>query len=194
MKKGAKWKLAASIKKLMDSNSLEHITVKDIVKDAEVSRQTFYRHFIDKYDLVNWYFDILAGECFDQMGVSHTMREGLIYKFDFIRKEKRFFIQAFKSSDYNSIKQHDYNYILEFYTNIITRRTGATLSDDIQFLLELYCHGSISMTVDWAVKGMKKSSKDLADCLIDALPVKIAQLLLPELENSSKNIDKKLHI
>ena len=183
-KQGAKWKLAVSIKKLMDFDSLENITVKDIVKNADVSRQTFYRHFKDKYDLVNWYFDILASDCFDQMGVSHTMREGLIYKFDFIRKEKRFFIQAFKSSDYNSIKKHDYEYIFEFYKNIICSKTRMNLLDDQRFLLELYCHGSISMTVDWALKGMKKSSEELADCLIEALPVKIAQILLPKLQNS----------
>ena len=184
IKKSAKWKLAESIKKLMDCNSLENITVKDIVKNAEVSRQTFYRNFQDKYDLVNWYFDILASECFDKMGVSYTMREGLIYKLDFIRREKKFFIQAFKSSDCNSIKQHDYQYIFEFYKNIICNKTGTDLLDDLKFLLELYCHGSITMTVDWALNGMKKSSEELADCLIEALPVRISEILLPKLQNS----------
>ena len=180
--KNAKYKLAEAIKELMQHNLLEHITVKEIVMLAGVSRQTFYRHFQDKYDLVNWYFDILAKDCFDQMGVTLSLREGLILKFDFIRKERVFFTQAFKSTEYNSIVKHDYEFILAFYTNIIRKHTGSDPAKDIRFILELYCHGSISMTVDWAIHGMLKSSVTMADCLIEALPPKLAALVLPELQ------------
>ena len=45
------------------------------------------------------------------------------------------------------------------------------------FLLEMYCHGSITMTVNWAVNGMKESPEVLADLLIDALPPKLENLL-----------------
>ncbi len=101
-----KQRLANSIKKLMEHSSLERITVKNIVQDAGVTRQTFYRHFQDKYDLVNWYFDVLVRRCFEKMGVTLTLREGLILKFDFIRREAVFFFQAFSSTDCNSIEQH----------------------------------------------------------------------------------------
>jgi len=178
---GAKYKFAESIKRLMKADSLERITVTDIVSNTGLSRQTFYRHFRDKYDLVNWYFDILAGQCFDAMGVTLTLREGLILKFDFIRREAVFFSQAFRSTDCNSIEQHDYRFILDFYTNIIRKHTRRPPTDDIRFILELYCHGSISMTADWAVTGMQKSSESLADDLIAALPQRLAVLLLPEL-------------
>jgi AcrR family transcriptional regulator len=186
MKKNtAEYKLAESIKELMEHKSLEKLTVKEVVSRAGVTRQTFYRHFRDKYDLVNWYFDILAKECFDQMGVSLTMREGLIHKYDFIRQEGTFFSQAFKSSDYNSIEQHDYEFILAFYSGIIEGQSKTPLEDDVLFLLKMYCHGSIAMTVDWAINGMKKTSQDMADSLIEALPVKLAELLLPELQEKS---------
>lgn len=177
-----KQRLAEAAKSLMANNSLEKITVTQIVRQAGVTRQTFYRHFQDKYDLVNWYFDLLAGQCFEQMGVSLSLREGLILKFDFIRAEGAFFAQAFRSKDYNSIEQHDYEFILHFYTNIIERRLGRSLDDELKFLLQLYCHGSITMTAEWAVKGMLKSSESLADWLIEALPVKLAKILLPELK------------
>lgn len=56
----------------MESTSLEHITVTDIVKRSGLTHHTFYRYFCDKYDLVNWYFDVLAKQCFDAMGVTLT--------------------------------------------------------------------------------------------------------------------------
>ena len=101
----AAFKLADAIKELMEYCTLEKITVTDIVRRAGFSRQTFYRNFRDKYDLVNWYFDILARQCFNEMGITLTLREGLILKLNFIRREKIFFAQAFRSTDYNSIDQ-----------------------------------------------------------------------------------------
>ena len=45
------------------------------------------------------------------------------------------------------------------------------------FLLKMYCHGSITMTVEWAIRGMKESPEMIADLLIDALPPKLEDLL-----------------
>ena len=45
------------------------------------------------------------------------------------------------------------------------------------FLLKMYCHGSITMTVEWAVHGMKESPEVLAELLIQALPPKLEALL-----------------
>ena len=48
--------LAQSLQELMATAPLEKISVNDIVDHANVGRNTFYYHFEDKYDLVNWYF------------------------------------------------------------------------------------------------------------------------------------------
>ena len=52
-----KYKLADSIKECMKTTPVDKITVKDIVERCGLTRQTFYRNFKDKYDLINWYFD-----------------------------------------------------------------------------------------------------------------------------------------
>ena len=46
--------LAFSLKKLLAQSPLDKITVQNIVDDAEVSRKTFYYHFQDIYDLLEW--------------------------------------------------------------------------------------------------------------------------------------------
>ena len=48
--------LAQSLTELMVTTPLEKISVNDIVEHAGVGRNTFYYHFEDKFDLVNWYF------------------------------------------------------------------------------------------------------------------------------------------
>lgn len=172
-----KYKFADAIKQLMQTATLDEITVTHIVALSGMTRQTFYRNFKDKYDLVNWYFERLAQKSFKQMGVSCTLREGLEKKFHFILNEKHFFAQAFQSRDCNSVLHYDYESILQFYTDIIVKKTGAPLSQDVRFLLEMYCRGSIDMTVQWATTGMTLSPERMAGLLVDALPDKLRELL-----------------
>ena len=172
-----KYRMAESIKGLMARMPLDKITVKDIVAECGLTRQTFYRNFKDKYDLVNWYFEKLVQQSFEEMGVSLTLREGLTEKFEFIREERVFFTCAFGSNDYNSLMKYDYDYILNFYKNILQRKQGRSLEPDVDFLLQMYCHGSIRMTVEWVRTGMKLEPEELAGLLIEALPEKLNKLL-----------------
>ena len=45
---------AKAIKSLIKKQPLDKITVTDIVSTAGKTRQTFYRHFQDKYDLLEY--------------------------------------------------------------------------------------------------------------------------------------------
>ena len=48
--------LANSLQNLLKKNPLDKITVKELVEDCGVNRQTFYYHFQDIYDLLDWVF------------------------------------------------------------------------------------------------------------------------------------------
>ena len=51
-----KQQLAASLKKRMQEKDFEKISVIDICEGCGMNRKSFYYHFKDKYDLVNWIF------------------------------------------------------------------------------------------------------------------------------------------
>lgn len=172
-----RYKLAESMKELMKTTALDKITVTDIVENCEVSRQSFYRLFQDKYDLVNWYFEVLAQQSFKQMGVLYNLKEGLLKKFQFIETEHVFFAQAFASSDNNSLIHYDCKCIYEFYKGLIEEKNHAPLSKELSFLLEMYCHGSVIMTMEWIASGRKEPMETIVDLLIEALPEKLKQQL-----------------
>ena len=48
--------LSAAMKELMAERPMEKIRIGDIVERCNMNRQSFYYHFKDKYDLVNWIF------------------------------------------------------------------------------------------------------------------------------------------
>lgn len=170
------YKLAESMKNCMKTTTVENITVKQIVENCGVSRQSFYRNFIDKYDLVNWYFDRLLEQSFKEMGKGETIRDGLIKKFQYIKEERLFFTAGFKGDEQNNLKEHDFIMIFEFYCSLIRDKTGQPPERHIRKLLEMYCQASIYMTVQWLMKGMKESEEELADLMIDAMPAALSEL------------------
>ncbi|KRM51851.1 TetR/AcrR family transcriptional regulator [Ligilactobacillus araffinosus] len=48
-------KIKAAFIYLVNEKGLNHVTVKDITKTANINRSTFYKHFVDKPHLVNRY-------------------------------------------------------------------------------------------------------------------------------------------
>ena len=160
--------LAESIKELMRTIPLDKITVTQIVENCGTTRQTFYRNFKDKYQLVTWYFDKIVQKTINQMGISLTLREGLIKKFQYMEDDRAFFVSALTSDDYNNLMDYDYQCILEFYKKI-AEATGP-LTDHTVLLLEFYCHGSMDMTAAWVRRGMDLSPEEMAELLEEAMP------------------------
>ncbi|MCI5649689.1 MAG: TetR/AcrR family transcriptional regulator C-terminal domain-containing protein [Fusicatenibacter sp.] len=171
-----KYRLAQSMKECMKTTSVDSITVRQITEHCHLTRQTFYRNFLDKYDLINWYFDKLLLKSFEHMGRGKTISEGLEKKFTYIAKEQLFFAAAFRYDSQNSLREHDFQLIFQFYQDLIREKTGQNPTEEMQFLLEMYCQGSIAMTVKWVLCGMEQSPAELSDLLIQAMPAKLSLL------------------
>lgn len=173
-----KYIFARAIKELIKTRPLDKITVTDIVIKAGKTRQTFYRYFKDKYDLVNWYFEKLVLKSFRQMDNGCSLYEALHLKFEFILNEHSFFKEAFKSNDYNNLINYDYNCIYNFYTEIIENNLTHQIDKEIDFLLKMYCKGSIDMTVDWILNDMPIDIDSIVILLIEALPKRLEPFIL----------------
>ena len=48
--------LARALKEILKEKPLSKISIKNITSYCDISRNTFYYHFSDKYELVNWIF------------------------------------------------------------------------------------------------------------------------------------------
>ena len=169
----AKYRLAEAMKECMKKAPVEKITVKEITEECGVTRQTFYRNFQDKYDLINWYFDKILTESFEHMGEGETVYESLVNKFHYIQEERLFFRAAFKNDEQNCLRDHDFELITKFYTDRIEGDSGRKMPEQIRFQLEMYCQGSIYMTVQWVLGYKKCTAEELARDLTDAMPAEL---------------------
>lgn len=171
-----KYRLAQSMKECMKTTSVANITVKQITENCGVTRQTFYRNFMDKFDLINWYFDKLLLKSFEHMGMGKTVYEALVKKFTYIQEEQAFFVAAFRYDSQNSLREHDFELILAFYEDLIHEKTGKAPVGNIHYLLEMYCQSSIYMTIRWVMGELVCMPEELAEILIDGMPGKLFAL------------------
>lgn len=155
---------------------LERITVREITDTCGVSRQTFYRNFADKYDLINWYFDELLAKSFQHMGYGKTAYDSLVHKFTYIQEEKLFFKAAFKNDSQNNLRDHDTAMIMDFYKKLIAGKQGIFLEEQYGALLEMYCVASVHMTQQWVLKGCIDTPEKMAQLMIEAMPPKLSGL------------------
>ena len=112
------------------------------------------------------------------MGQGKTVYDALVKKFTYIQEEQKFFSAAFRYDEQNSLRQHDFELILAFYENLICEKTGKFPEENVLFLLEMYCQGSITMTVKWVLGGMDLTPSQFAGLLVRAMPAALRDLFL----------------
>lgn len=83
--------LAESFKELALKQPIEKITIKEITDKAGVIRPTFYNHFQDKYDLLEWIIDKELLEPVEPLIQNGMINEALVLLFGSIERDKEFY-------------------------------------------------------------------------------------------------------
>lgn len=96
--------LAESFKELALKQPIEKITIKEITDKAGVIRPTFYNHFQDKYELLEWIIMTQIIEPIGPLLQNGMVHEALLLMFTSIEKEREFYIKACKLEGQNSFE------------------------------------------------------------------------------------------
>ena len=97
--------LAESFKELVQKRPIDKITIKEITDKAGVIRPTFYNHFQDKYELLEYIISVQLLQPTEPLLENGMVKEALTLLFTNLEKEKEFYIQASKLEGQNSFGQ-----------------------------------------------------------------------------------------
>ena len=97
--------LASALKGLMQEVPLEKISVGQICERCDMNRKSFYYHFQDKYDLVNWIFDTEFLEVIMAAQYAHEW-EALERLFRYFDDNRDFYRKALRLTGRNSLAEH----------------------------------------------------------------------------------------
>ena len=79
--------LEASLKNLLLQKPLSKITISDITEDCGINRMTFYYHFKDIYDLVEWSCQEDASKALAGNKTYETWQQGFLQLFKAVQEQ-----------------------------------------------------------------------------------------------------------
>ena len=149
--------LADALKGLMMEKNFDKISVSDICDRCNMNRKSFYYHFRDKYDLLNWIFYIGFMEhikfedyedLFDEneSGKKYGIWELIEQLANYFYSEKEFYRKALLIEGQNSFKDyfHDGLFpVVQFYMDDVVD------DDETGVFTTLICDTCISALVRW---------------------------------------------
>jgi len=164
--------IACAMKQLMQKIPFDRISTVDIVKKCGISRKTFYYHFQDKYDLVNWIFSI---EIIDGILRSTTLdnwMEGSIKLCCYVRDNKAFYTNAINANGQNCFIKFLYNLTEKQITMLCKEACSQRImaTDDLKFLIDFYYNAFIGVFTAWIKSDMKDSPEIIVRrwiCVVD---------------------------
>lgn len=159
--------LATSLKKLLSKKELSKITITNITKDCGVNRQTFYYHFKDVYDLLEWIYMNEVIQSMEGNDTYDTWQQGFLSIFEYVLENKEF------------VKNTYYSISKDFLLNFIYKQTDKLIMDvleekavnmkvnkqDEKFIADFYKYGLVGLVQDWIEHGMKENPKDIINKL-----------------------------
>ena len=158
--------LAQSFKELVCQQPIEKITIKQITDRAGVIRPTFYNHFEDKYNLLEWIMikDIVTPV---QPLLSNGMiNEAMILIFHNMRKEKDFYMHASKLEGQNSFRGMIERGIQLVLGSMIVDQMGTNKPINRwltpEHLAEYYSQSITYVLMTWIQGGMEMPPEELA--------------------------------
>ncbi|MCI5773152.1 MAG: TetR/AcrR family transcriptional regulator C-terminal domain-containing protein [Erysipelotrichaceae bacterium] len=163
--------IAQGTKHLVQTMDIEKITVKDIINYCEIARNTFYYHFKDKYDVINWIF---YSEITPIIGENHAIDNwsaSLLSLCHYLQDNKAFYIKVLNLQGQNSFTEC----LMDFYVNLvkdllINAHADKILdSNQIQIIANFYAFGLTGVIANWAKNGMQTDPQAAIQILEDLL-------------------------
>lgn len=144
-----------SFKKLMKEKQFDKISVSDITNTCHLNRQTFYYHFQDKYELMNWiYYNEIFLPLVNKLE-TNDYDEAFKTMFKTMYNEKYLYMNALSMNTEYGFKQYLYSVLEELIKMNIENKK----SQDIKF----YTYGLVGLIIEWVQSGMKENPDELAN-------------------------------
>lgn len=149
--------LEASLKKLLLQKPLDKITIQDIASDCGISRMSFYYHFKDIYDLVEWACVEDGKRALQDKKTYDTWQEGLCQIFEAVMENKPFILNIYRCVGREKIENYLYKLTFQLIADVVEEKcTGSGLGEkDKAFIAEFYKYGFVGVMLDWIAQGMK---------------------------------------
>jgi AcrR family transcriptional regulator len=164
-----------SFNSLLSQYPFDRITVEMIANKSGISKATFYRYFMDKYDVMNFSYKRLVENLFIHEAC-HSWKD-LFYHLAYESKRDAVRVgRAYSSQGENSYPNFLFDYSFKKVEEVTIRCRGTGLTPEEEVGLTIFCHGTVGVTHFWVCGKLNTTAEGLAQQLYNAMPETLRDL------------------
>ena len=150
MSNTTKLALEASLKKMLLKKPIDKITINDLTADCGISRMTFYYHFKDIYDLVEWVCVEDGRRALQDKKTYDTWQEGLGQIFEAVLENKPFILNVLNSVSRKKIESYLNALTSDLIAGVVEEQcAGIDLPrEDKAFIADFYKYSFVGLMLD----------------------------------------------
>ena len=168
-----------SLKNLLMKKPLTKITVGDIADDCGINRMTFYYHFKDIYDLVEWSCLEDAKRALDEKKTYETWQQGLLQIFEAVQENKPFILNVYRCVHREQVEKYLQPIVDRLLLGVIDEEADgmAVRDEDKRFIAQIYSYIFIGLMLDWIKDDMREDPQPIVDKLAKLIKGSMAEAL-----------------
>lgn len=190
--------LANALKELLEKQPLSKISVKCITDYCNISRNTFYYHFKDKYELINWIFYTDMLENVNTFNDPSKLTESFVKVCKCLYANRKFYLACFQYVGQNSLFDYLYDIYYELWKiniDVGYSECGFKLSEgELSLMAKLKAHALVGIIEDWVNDGMHDNYMKFFEQIKEILDSEASGYSLLSnqrmMENRSERFDK----
>ena len=157
--------LASSLKLLLLQKPLNKITINDIAEKCGVSRMTFYYHFKDIYDLVEWTCAEEAAQAMEGKKTYDTWQEGFLNIFSAVQANKPLIMNVYRCVSRERIEQYLNPLICSLILGVVEEKSAEmpVSEADKRFIANFYEYAFIGVMLEWIDNNMREEPSVLVE-------------------------------
>ncbi len=186
MKDLTKKAIAEALKELLLEKSLSKITINDIAKKAQINRQTFYYHFRDIIELVEWVTIEDADKVLSNKTSYDSWQEGFLAIFDIIKQDKPFIMNIYNCVSLDILNTYLYKLVFPVIYKVVDEKAAnfQVSEEDKIFITDFYKYAFVALVLEWIKGGMTEDPEKIV--------TRVSILLEGTIAHSLENLGKKI--
>lgn len=171
--------LEQSLKNLLLQKPLTKITVGDIAEDCGISRMTFYYHFKDIYDLIEWSCEEDARKALEGKKTYETWQQGFLQIFEAVQENKAFILNVYRSVSREQVENYLYKLTYQLLIGVVHEQAEgmSVREEDQDFIATVYKYAFVGLMLDWIKNDMKADPAVIVDRLAAVIHGSVAAAL-----------------
>lgn len=149
--------LEASLKNLLLKKPLDKITINDITEDCGINRMTFYYHFKDIYDLIEWCCVEDAKKALEGKKTYDTWQQGFLQIFEAVLDNKPFILNVYHSVSREQVEIYLYKLTYDLLIGVVEEKSAGmnVREENKKFIADFYKYAFVGLMLDWVRHDMK---------------------------------------